>query len=507
MQITRLRIKNYRGIETLDAKIGGKGAIAKGANAKGKTSVLRAIRAALAARDIGPDAIREGADKAEILVDLDDVTVKRVITPSASSLTVETSARDRKLKPQNYLTELLGTSPLDPLDLFLAKPRDRRAIVLASLPSKVTSAEFDAWIPEQARPLVPSHVREMIEQLHGIDACAALHKVFYDLRAEANATAKEATNEATHLAKENEELRSKLAPNAPTSDAAARTLEQARTHLAELDARTRRSEEQERRFASTRTTIAAKRERAAHLRKVATEGPSPDEMTTASERVAALERQLSEALALSNGLKKRDADADAQKQEATVLEDSVTSLEGTISAATETTPSETEFETAKKDVEFARNLIEHASEAAKVAEHDDATSGAKSKAEERSAHAETLTAVVNRLRIDAPRELIAKCKGIEGLGIDGDDLTLDGKSIDALSGREQMRFAVEVARRANSRTKILVVDGLERLDPDSLETFVRFATSDGYQLLATRVDRGDMVLESIETNESAEAAE
>ena len=507
MNITRLRIKNYRGIETLDAKIGAKGAIAKGANAKGKTSVLRAIRAALAARDIGPDAIREGAEKAEILVDLDDVTVKRVITQSASSLSVETSARDRKLKPQNYLTELLGTSPLDPLDLFLAKPRERRAIVLASLPAKVTPEDFAAWIPEQARSLVPSHVRDMLGQLHGIDACAALHKVFYETRADANASAKEATNAAAHLAKENEELRAKLAPNAPTTVAAARTLEQARTHLAELDARARRAEEQERRFASSRTVIAAKREQAQHLRKLVTEGPSHEEVTAANARVTDLQHQLTSARDAQANLNIRLDNTRSAIREAEAIEENLTSLERTISAAVEAPPSVTEFETAKKDVEFARETVQHATDAARVAEHDEATAKATAKAEERAAHAETLTAIVDRLRLEAPRELLSKCKGIDGLGIDGDDLTLDGKSIDALSGREQMRFAVEVARRANSATRILVVDGLERLDPDSLDAFVNFATSDGYQLLATRVDRGDMVLEAIESSQGAEAAE
>src|SRR5581483_8903890 len=65
MRITRLRIKNYRSIEQLDEKIPPKGAIAKGGNARGKTTVLRAVRAAFLARDIAPDAIREGTDRAE----------------------------------------------------------------------------------------------------------------------------------------------------------------------------------------------------------------------------------------------------------------------------------------------------------------------------------------------------------------------------------------------------------------------------------------------------------
>jgi hypothetical protein len=69
-------------------------------------------------------------------------------------------------------------------------------------------------------------------------------------------------------------------------------------------------------------------------------------------------------------------------------------------------------------------------------------------------------------------------------------------------GKERLAFAVEIARRANERSKIIVVDGLETLDPAELEPFVREATRDGYQLLATRVEGGEAHLEAIELEES-----
>jgi hypothetical protein len=68
-----------------------------------------------------------------------------------------------------------------------------------------------------------------------------------------------------------------------------------------------------------------------------------------------------------------------------------------------------------------------------------------------------------------------------------------------------MRFAVEVARRSNPKSKILIVDGIERIADDRLEDFIREATSDGYQLIASRVDRGELVVEAI--GQTAEAAE
>ena len=85
-------------------------------------------------------------------------------------------------------------------------------------------------------------------------------------------------------------------------------------------------------------------------------------------------------------------------------------------------------------------------------------------------------------------------------------MLLDGVKLDGLCGREQITFAVEVARRANVKSKILVCDGLERVDPEQFETFVKEATRGGYQLIGTRVAAGDVVVEAIETDEEEVAA-
>ena len=40
--------------------------------------------------------------------------------------------------------------------------------------------------------------------------------------------------------------------------------------------------------------------------------------------------------------------------------------------------------------------------------------------------------------------------------------------------------------------------GAEQLDPESLEAFVKMATADGWQLIGTRVEAGEMVIELLE---------
>jgi hypothetical protein len=60
--------------------------------------------------------------------------------------------------------------------------------------------------------------------------------------------------------------------------------------------------------------------------------------------------------------------------------------------------------------------------------------------------------------------------------VDLPDRRLGVENAESLCGAEQMRFAVEVARRSNPKSKILIVDGIERIADDRLEDFIREAT-------------------------------
>ena len=117
-------------------------------------------------------------------------------------------------------------------------------------------------------------------------------------------------------------------------------------------------------------------------------------------------------------------------------------------------------------------------------------------AEADAALAAKLDGVVIDLTNEAPKSL-AMVDAIPGLALNGERVTLDGKDLDALSGAEQMRFAVEVARRANAKSKIIVVDGLERIDPEQYAAFVQQATAGGFQLFGTRVAGGGLELEAV----------
>jgi len=104
---------------------------------------------------------------------------------------------------------------------------------------------------------------------------------------------------------------------------------------------------------------------------------------------------------------------------------------------------------------------------------------------------------VRALTDDAPGVLMASAAGIPGLALDGESVLVDGVDIDRLSGAEQLRVAVQIARRLNASTKLLILDGLERVDPELIPGFLADATAGGFQVLATRVASGPIHVEPI----------
>lgn len=516
MKITQLRITNYRGIEALATKIPPGGLKISGPNGAGKTSVLNAIRACLAGRDIGADAIRLGTDRASIEVDMDDLTVRRLITAKGSKLTVESGADHAAVRaPQAFLNDLLGTAPLDPIDLFAAKPKDRKAMILAALPVRVTPEQVAGWVGSWTLTEQPDYT------LHGLEVVDQIRRDFYKRRTEQNAIAKELEKEAVAL----EAGAPPAVAGAPSVEDADAAHRRASAAAAELQARTRRAAEQNAKTEATRKRAAALREEAVTLE--ASTPPDPDHLVqyeaagkeaaaavlAAGELIADLEARLVEAresesaarTLLANMNTRADQHAAAQATHdgklasAVRLRQQADDLESAIAATAEQAATEEETAAAEAAIAAAADQLAKARAAALRAEHEKKIADVRTRVTLETNKAGELTGMVERFAKEVPNELLRQANGVPGLALDGDDVFLDSVRLDALSGREQLLFAVQISRRLNARAKILIVDGLERVDPDALPAFIEAATADGYQLLATRVDAGSVVLEAIET--------
>ena len=115
-----------------------------------------------------------------------------------------------------------------------------------------------------------------------------------------------------------------------------------------------------------------------------------------------------------------------------------------------------------------------------------------------------LDKAVKALRDDLPLALTETAGSLfRGLTITGDTVLVDdgtGAHVDVelLSTAAQMRFALGVAKALNAKSKLLLVDGLERIEPERRREFVALAIEGGYQLFATRVTEGPLTVTPIE---------
>jgi len=519
MKIKRLRIRAYRGIEELDTEIPATGVVIRGTNGSAKTSVLRAIQAALSGQDVGPEAIRLGHDRSEILINLDDLEVERILTAKGSKVSVERDfggARAKIPSPAKFLKDLIGVSEIDPIDLLSAdtaeKRRARRAKVLGAIPAYVTAEQIRGWTGEEIR------VPDSLHVTHGLEVIAQLRSAYYDRRTEANARAKEARRKADELARDAAKLPEKPA-GTPTAEDARKIRQDAERAVSALETRVRAAVEADERTKSTRARVEDLRKRAAAEVEGIT-APTADELTKAIStadawgvRVREIEDELTHArdgLAKAelhvSSLQSRRDQADAARRRSEAMNQQASDLESAISLASVQAPTERETTVAQACLHNAVLDLQTAT----LHEQNDITRqrafDAEQAARATEAEADKLDRVVQKLTHDAPTELLASANGIRGLSVQGDQIFLDGVDFDGLCGREQLRFAVEIAKRANAKSKILIVDGLERISPENLDEFVRLATADDWQLISTRVEKGERVIEALEVDRREEGA-
>ena len=181
-RITKVVIHDWRGIKAVEYDIGPGGVVVEGTNGSGKTSFISGIRACLTGRGVDENAIRVGAEQAEIFVDHQHATVRRLLKANGgSSLKVTRDDGTTQASPQAWLNDVLGVSPLDPIDLMEEKDgAKRRAKILAAMPIAVSPAVLAQWLPPGET------VPEADCKGHGLDVVERVRKLVYERRTEAN---------------------------------------------------------------------------------------------------------------------------------------------------------------------------------------------------------------------------------------------------------------------------------------------------------------------------------
>lgn len=117
----------------------------------------------------------------------------------------------------------------------------------------------------------------------------------------------------------------------------------------------------------------------------------------------------------------------------------------------------------------------------------------KAAAEMRATY-EALTQRIEAVR-RKPAELLASTElPVQGLGVAERQVTINGLPIAALSTGEQLDVAVDIAIATLGELKVVLVDGLERLDATHQERLLERLTAAGVQAFVTKVTDSELVI-------------
>lgn len=419
MKIVKLHISNFlklRDVEMNPSKTN----VIVGKNKQGKTSIVKAIEAAFDGK-LDPSAIRIGEDKAEITVELDEMTIRRTLTGKGAYLDISNKEGMKMPSPQKYLDGILGTFSFNPVQFFELKPAEQKTYLLSAIKMALTPEELAPYLIEgEQMPALDfsKHALEVVEDAR---------KVFYDRRTMANA-------EVTKKRKSIDDLASKIPEGFDPSKVDEK-------HIADL------------RAAIEKDKVEREKEKA---NVAAIESLMNQEAETKQE----IERLQKKLVSIGDELEAKRALTFDTSDDMTIsaAEESLAKLEGM---------RETVF-THKRVQELQVELGTAVGEA------------------------EKLDAVVKRLSKEVPQALIEKAKlPVEGLAVAEGGITLNGVAIENLSASEQLRFALAVVRALNATFKVICIDGVELLDKENFEVFLKEIENDEYQYFITRVD-GDV---------------
>jgi DNA repair exonuclease SbcCD ATPase subunit len=126
MKIVSLEAENVKCLKAIEIKPDGNLVIIGGNNGAGKSSILDSIEYALAGSKHIPDRpIREGQEKARIILDLGDIQVIRTFTKNGTNLVVKSKDGATFATPQDMLNKIVGNLSFDPSEFFRMDDKKR----------------------------------------------------------------------------------------------------------------------------------------------------------------------------------------------------------------------------------------------------------------------------------------------------------------------------------------------------------------------------------------------
>ncbi|MCG3198535.1 MAG: hypothetical protein GHCLOJNM_03038 [bacterium] len=514
VRITRISARNFKLLRELDLAPDGDVTVIQGESGQGKSTVLQLLQAAFRGAD--PEVITKGKDEASVFLSFDDGTqLERVIRNDGEGKLMVTQ-RGLALKPQEakaFVKALTGEGVFDPIkwvqlgggegDGKTERRRRQRDELLRAMPMELSPAEVVQAIRdlgEDAKSI--AELINMPEQLfsnHALVVCDTLGKTAYEVRTFVNREVAEREEDVKRTPPVEGEVPSE--PLAEIEEAEAQALQAYHNALGAVSARQATVD----RAAKLKGGLVAKRELLAtldakpvNLEEIETKLlAGQTRIVEHEEAIRQLQKQIDhhrEGIRVEEGhavvlkanratqmrvVQERDSLRASIEADAAEIEGIEASLGSTVANPDE---AKARFDSIKAYREKREKQDRHEAAVAqwKVA----------------NAKSEALTKIVELFRDELPKRILARAKApIDGLGLEGETLTINGIPLHQKGNSEQIRIGVQVAVALSPNAGFVCVDRLECMGQADRKALYAACKEFGVQILATEVitDREDGV--------------
>ena len=435
MKISLLRLKNCLGVKDLEFKPG-KITIIQGAGKQGKTSVLESIEKTLYNTGKRPKFVFGGADKAETYLAFDDGTeVRKSINQDGkvTSVKIEKDGMSPR-SPETFLKGLVGEKQLNPVEFIGKSDKEQVDTILGIMPITVTAADIKEWVGD--------NIKVNTDQ-HGLKVCKDVEDYLFNFRTEVNRDLKATIADVDNI-------KMKIPPTYNVEEWRDISLTEKYEAIAAAN--------------KTNGNILRAKTAIDNL-----EGKTAVINSEINAKISKLEQEI-------EGLKQK---AIEQAAEENAIADAAKKYIET-NAVIDIAPLETALKTAEEMKAFVK-IADELKQKQDILIHTEL-------------EAKNLTAKLEVIR-SKPAELLAKSEmPITGLTVVDGNILINNLPIKNLCGTEKIELALEIAKATAKDLKVILVDGLEALSTEDMNTFIEKCKDDDFQYIITRVTSGALTI-------------
>lgn len=472
MKINKIKIKNILGIS--EAELTNKDYEITGESGLGKTSIIDAVRYALR-NDTNRDVIvKKGETEGEIYLETDTglTVLRKPRTDKAQYVSVKENG-DNISSPETYLRTIFTPLQLDPVGFTRLSKDEQNRVILDLIEFK-----WDInWIKEQFGEIptgvdYSKHILEVLEQIQSEKGD------YYLKRQDIN---RDIRNNKDHISK----IAESLPPNYNFEKWSNYNIVDKVTEL-EKYRKSNATIERARQFKDSYENKVKGYQAELEIDKSTAEQLIAQERSSLETTIARLQAELKAAqdklLTLNEKL------ADKVKLAEQAYETKVSKLDGDMSVAKEYANKEiVDITNLNEEVNQAQQMIKYVNEYKRMTDYEKEN-------EKLTAESENLTNKIELART-LPGTILANCElPIKDLSIENGKPLVRGLPICNLSDGEKLQLCIDVTCAKTGNLKIILLDGMEKLDSTSRQALYDSCKAKGLQFIATRVTDSDELL-------------